>query len=449
MNMTHASSFARSLACGDPSSLEPLSRLLRIPIQQVRRHLIHGSLIETVTGVTVSLVPLTALMQQFMSRSDLIKDSRVSFEGMTRVQMDICVRLYAQAYHRYTSLSLDSVTARQRFIKQACAPCGNCETCSTDPVFAVKQCRAIHHEGTRCLQLARSRGYCVFHDPQLLSVGDPSSCAPCVAMTRSSVGCLNLFDTALLVRSDHYCGHCRVRSKCFSLLGNGLRHLVIHILDTDSDSDIYAAVNNVSPSCYRPVRAYTPGHVCGTASTGTGSVVSICAAMFCTNHTIGARFSLRYCSEFCFRSDNGRVSTRSGLVNDVSVVTPAHGPCDALAICRSQDATDTPQCSSVLQRVRPYVPHDSDQVRSATRHRVRPPRCFFEPISTSESDSDSDSHSEPPAESDMDPGSGQTIVSARTTKMPWRSTRPSVSRANEGCPCLEMDRVTSAWPLET
>ena len=69
----------------------------------------HGSLIETITGVTVSLVPLTALMQQFMSRSDLIKDSEVSFGDMTRVQMDICVRLYAQAYHRYTSLSLDSV----------------------------------------------------------------------------------------------------------------------------------------------------------------------------------------------------------------------------------------------------------------------------------------------------------------------------------------------------
>ena len=187
-------------------------------------------------------------------------------------------------------------------------------------------------------------------------------------------------------------------SKCFSLLGNGLRHLVIHILDTDSSSDIYAAVNNVSPSSYRPMRAYTPGHVCGAASMGTESVVSICAAMFCTNHTIGARFSLRYCSEFCFHSDNGRVSTRRDLVSDVSVVTPAHEPCDALAICRSQDAADSLQCCSVLQRVRPYVLHDSNQVRSATRHRVRPPRFVFQPISTSESDSDSDSHPQPRAE---------------------------------------------------
>ena len=164
----------------------------------------HGTLIDTVTGDPASVVPLTTLMQEFMSKSDLIKDSRVSFEGMTPVQMDICTRLYAQAYHRYTSLSLSSIAARQYFIKQACAPCGDCETCSTSPVFAVKQCRAIHHGGTQCLQLARSRGYCVFHDPQLLSVGNPSLCVPCVAMTRSSIGCLDLFDTSLLVRSDHY-----------------------------------------------------------------------------------------------------------------------------------------------------------------------------------------------------------------------------------------------------
>ena len=155
----------------------------------------------------------------------------MSFRDMTRAQIGICIRLYAQAYHRHTTISFDSIAERQLFVRQACDPCGDCETCSTDPVFAVQQCRAIHHEGTRCLQPSRSRGYCVFHDPQLLSVGDPSSCAPCVAMTRSSVGCLNLFDTTLLVRSDYYCAHCRVRSECFSLLGNGLRHLVIHVLD--------------------------------------------------------------------------------------------------------------------------------------------------------------------------------------------------------------------------
>ena len=131
--------------------------------------------------------------------------------------------------------------------------------------------------------------------------------------------------------------------------------------------------------------------------TGTESVVSICAAMFCTNHTVGAPLSLRYCSAFCFHSDNGRVSTRSDLVIDVSIIAPAHEPCDTLVVCRSQDATDSPQCSSVPQRVRPYIPHDSDQVRSATRHRIQPPPCFidpssiiFEPLSTSESDSDSD-----------------------------------------------------------
>ena len=53
--------------------------------------------------------------------------------------------------------------------------------------------------------------------------------------------------------------------------------------------------------------------------------------------------------------------------------------------------------------MRPYIPHDSDQVPSATRHRVQPAPYFFEPLSTSESDSDSDDCSASRAESGIEP----------------------------------------------
>ena len=229
-----------------------------------------------INSALIALVPLTELMRAFIFKSDLIRFSRVSFEGLTLLQIYVCTRLYAQAHHRYPTLSLESITARQDFIRRACAPCGECNSCSAVPVFAIAQCKAVHHENAQCLQLARSRGYCVFHDPQLLSMSDPSSYAPCVAMTRSSIGCLNLYDTSLLVRSDHYCGHCGVYSKCFSLLGNGLRHLVIHVLDTDSD--IYAAANDISLEHYQPAKAYGSDSINSGSFPSSGSIISICAA---------------------------------------------------------------------------------------------------------------------------------------------------------------------------
>jgi hypothetical protein len=118
-------------------------------------------------------------------------------------------------------------------------------------------------------------------------------------MTCSSIGCLKLYDTSLLVRSDHYCGHCGVYSECFSLLGDGLRHLVIHVLD--ADSDIYAAANNISPEHYQPAKSYGSDSINSGNFLSSGSVKSICAAMFCTNHTVGAPRSLRYCSKSLFR----------------------------------------------------------------------------------------------------------------------------------------------------
>jgi hypothetical protein len=45
-------------------------------------------------------------MRAFIFKSDLVKFSRVSFKGLTPMQMVVCVRLYAQAYHRSLSLSL-------------------------------------------------------------------------------------------------------------------------------------------------------------------------------------------------------------------------------------------------------------------------------------------------------------------------------------------------------
>ena len=66
----------------------------------------HGSLIQTIMGAMLSLMPLTVLMQHFMSSSDLIKDLKMSFRDMTCAQIGICTCLYAQAYHHYTSLSL-------------------------------------------------------------------------------------------------------------------------------------------------------------------------------------------------------------------------------------------------------------------------------------------------------------------------------------------------------
>jgi hypothetical protein len=85
--------------------------------------------------------------------------------------------LYAQAYHGYTSFSLPTIAARQNFIRRVCMPCNKCDSCSTDPVCAVAKCKAVHHGDTQCLQPARSRGYCVFHDLQLLSMSEPSSYA--------------------------------------------------------------------------------------------------------------------------------------------------------------------------------------------------------------------------------------------------------------------------------
>ena len=200
-------------------------------------------------------------------------------------------------------------------------------------------------------------------------------------MTRSSIGCLNLFDTSLLVRSDHYCKRCGVYFKCFSLSGNGLRHLAIHVLD--ADSDIYAAANNISPEHYQPARSYGSEGINCSNSPSSGSPISICAALSCTNHTVSAPRSLRYCSKVCFESDNATVSARSNLVRDVSVVTPKLVSWGAHAVSQTPSMPVTPGLSSVVQQAYTPLPNDTCQVYSATRQRVSH-QCSWSDISDSD-----------------------------------------------------------------
>lgn len=251
-------------------------------------------------------------------------------------------------------------------------------SCSTDPVCAVAKCMAVHHGDTQCLQPARSRGYCVFHDLQLRSMSEPSSYAPCIAMPRSSVGCLNLYDTSLLVRSDHYCRHCGVYSECVFLSGNGLRHLVIYAID--EESDIYAVAGNISPGHYKPAWSYGVSDLGSNVSLDSECLISICAAMFGTNHTIGPPCFLRYCSKVCYDSDNATASARFDLVRDVSVVAPPLGSGGARVVSQTPSATDAPRMSLAMQHeveassMYMPLPDDTRRILSASRHRVGDPR---------------------------------------------------------------------------
>lgn len=125
-------------------------------------------------------------------------------------------------------------------IRRACLPRGGSKTWSTRPIYAVAVCRACLHGDKRFIQPARSKGYCVFHDPQLLSTCDESDMAPCVTMPWSSVKCLNVYDASLLVMSDHHCKHCNTHSECFSLSENGSRQLVIHVIAGHSNLYVIA-----------------------------------------------------------------------------------------------------------------------------------------------------------------------------------------------------------------
>ena len=57
-----------------------------------------------VKGALVTIVPLTELMQDFISKTDPIRDPRVAFNGLASSQISVCIHFYAQAYHCYTSL---------------------------------------------------------------------------------------------------------------------------------------------------------------------------------------------------------------------------------------------------------------------------------------------------------------------------------------------------------
>lgn len=165
-------------------------------------------------------------------------------------------------------------------------------------------------------------------------------------MPRFSVECFNLCDTSLLVRSDHYCRHCNVYSECFSLSGNGLRHLVNHVID--EESSIYAVAGNILPLHYKPARSYSISDLGGNGSLASKCLLVICAAMFCTNHTIGPPRFLRYCSKVCYDSDNATVSARSDLVRDISAVAPPLGSDGARVASLTPSATGVPRMSSAM-----------------------------------------------------------------------------------------------------
>ena len=76
------------------------------PRGNVTSLLSRGATGPVVKGVLVTLAPLTELVKVFVSKTNLIRDPRVAFNSLTSSQISICTRLYAQAYHRYTSLSL-------------------------------------------------------------------------------------------------------------------------------------------------------------------------------------------------------------------------------------------------------------------------------------------------------------------------------------------------------
>lgn len=158
--------------------------------------------------------------------------------------MSIGIRLYARAYHQSPDHTRLAVIARQKLIRETCLPCNDCETCSTESVYAVAMCRACLLADKQCIQPARLEGYCLFHDPQLISMCDELLLAPCVTMPRSSVKCLNMYDASLLVMSDHYCECWDTHSESFFLSDNGSRQLIIHVMARHSD--LYASVKHVS-----------------------------------------------------------------------------------------------------------------------------------------------------------------------------------------------------------
>ena len=125
-------------------------------------------------------------------------------------------------------------------------------------------------------------------------------------MLQSFIKCFNLYDTSLLVRSDHYYGHYGVYSECFSLSGNGSRHLVIHVIE--EGSGIYAVAGSVSPVYYKPVKFHNGSSLEGSDLLNLDCQISLYAAMFCTRHILGPPRFLKYCSKVCFDSDNAKVT---------------------------------------------------------------------------------------------------------------------------------------------
>ena len=125
------------------------------------------------------------------------------------------------------------------------------------------------------------------------------------------------------MRSDRYCRHCGEYFEGFYLSGNMLSHLLIYVID--EQSNIYAVARNLSPVYYKPARLYGVSDLGGNGFPDHKNLVSICAAMFSTNHAIGPPRFFRYCSKVCCNSDNATVSARSDLVHDVSVDAPPLG----------------------------------------------------------------------------------------------------------------------------
>ena len=121
-------------------------------------------------GSFVTLAPLTEDMRAFTANIASASDIFGAFGGSGAIDMSVGIRLYAQAYPRSPDHTRLEVIARQKLIRKMCLRCNDSATCSTDPVYAVAMCRACVSEDKRCMQPARSDGYCVFHDPQLLSM---------------------------------------------------------------------------------------------------------------------------------------------------------------------------------------------------------------------------------------------------------------------------------------
>ena len=86
----------------------------------------------------------------------------------------------------------------------------------------------------------------------------------------------------------------------------------------------------------------------GNGSPDSECLISICAAMFCTNHTIGPPRFLRSCSKVCYDSDNETVSARSDLVRDVSVVAPPLGSDGAHVARLTPSPNVIPRMSSAM-----------------------------------------------------------------------------------------------------